>query len=129
MAIGKKMLFALAMVALATLALSAQVKKGETVWAYNEGLEAFTPGVVVEVDATVKGGAYLVAFFDGTIAELPGSLVRKFQVSVGTAVYAMWEDGEYYAGEIAAIAGLAYYIVFTDGDEAWVTIAGLALEE
>ncbi len=107
----------------------AQVEVGQTVWAYWEETGGYYPGVAVKADSTVKGGGFLVVFFDGDSAVVPVVRVRPFSAKVGSKVYAKWTDGKYYPGRVSKTAGLGVFITFDDGDELWTTIAALALKE
>ncbi len=106
-----------------------QVDLGQTVWAYWEETGGYYPGVAVEYDNSIKGGAYRVVFFDTDSALVPATRIRPLSLKVGGPIYAKWTDGQYYPGRIAKISGLAVYIKFDDGDEIWTSYAGLAQKE
>lgn len=105
------------------------VEAGQTVWAYWEETGGYYPGVAVAADSTIKGGGFLVVFFDGDSGVIPGVRVRPFSAKAGMKVFAKWTDGKYYPGKIGKTAGLAVFIEFDDGDELWTTITALALED
>ena len=85
-------------------------------------------GTPVEYDNTVKGGAFLIIFEDGSQSLVPSALIVDFWLEIGTKVYARWGSGGMYPGRVANIVGNAVYVHFDDGDVGWTSLAGIALE-
>jgi len=109
-------------------AVSAQTsyKPGDRVFAWWEQTESYYVGTVVEVDNTIKGGGYMILFYDGAKAVVPIARIKTFKVKVGDDVWGLWSDNEYFPGKIQKIVGDAYFIQFNDGDSGWVSIGGIS---
>ncbi len=117
-----------AILCLTLLSAAAFAEIGDSVVAYwqDDGMYYF--GTAVEYDDTVKGGAFLIIFEDGSQSLVPSALIVDFWLEIGTKVYARWGSGGMYPGRVANIVGNAVYVHFDDGDVGWTSLAGIALE-
>jgi hypothetical protein len=97
---------------------------GDTVLAYWQPSDAYFVGTVVEKVDT----GFVVLFEDGDEAAVPAAKVRRYDLNVGSAVIARWNDGEFYKGVIAQVVGRAFYIHYDDGDKRWVPLSWIAVQ-
>jgi hypothetical protein len=110
------------------MSMDAEMKVGDEVLAYWEKGDAYFIGTLVEADNTVKGGGFLVIFADGDSAVVPYARIKPLKITTDMKVIARFTDGQYYPGVISKIVGRAYYIHFDDGDKAWTSAAGIAVK-
>ncbi len=97
---------------------------GETVLAFWEPDNAYFLGTVVE---TTNAG-FVIVFEDGDMVTLPKAKIRKYDLQVGSAVVARWNDGNYYKGKIAKVVGRTFYIHYDDGDKGWAPWSWIAVK-
>lgn len=98
-------------------------RAGTYVFAYWEADGFWYPAEVEEVD----GEQVHVHFLDDDARKwLPIGQVGRYEVDVGDAVEANWQNGgKYYPGTIADRDGDRYYVQYDDGDEERVDVRQL----
>jgi hypothetical protein len=100
------------------------VDVGDTVLAYWQPAGVYFVGTAVEA----KGNGFLILFEDGDQAIVDKAKIRANDIKVGTAVYARWDDGNFYKGKVAKIVGRALYIHYDDGDKGWAPWSWIAVK-
>jgi hypothetical protein len=95
------------------LAAHAQTQ-GDWVLGNYRGQGYWFPGIVQSVD----GGNVTVRYDDGDVETVGRSAVRPYDWMIGMAVECNWKNqGQWYRGTIASLAGESIGIAYDDGDK------------
>jgi hypothetical protein len=97
---------------------------GDTVFAWWEPNQAYFVGTLVEEE----GNRWHVVFEDGDNTWVSPGQIQPVNVRVGSQVFARWQDGKYYPGEVRRIVGRALYVEYDDGDEGWTSWSGIVIK-